>query len=200
MTAVASPERAKGCKGDVRRREILSAATRLMATRGYRGTSMSDLGAAVGLDASGLYHYFKSKDDILFACVEGFLQRTLDGILHASAGRHSTWSFARAHYDAVARDPDRAWLVQTEIRHLRPEHRRLISTEAERYRDSFAEALTDHLPHGDAPPRLDVRTLADGLLAMAAPMVRSRLRLGSASPADGAAYADMVVAAATARP
>jgi AcrR family transcriptional regulator len=46
---------------------ILEAAARLMAERGYHGTSMRDISGAVGLQMASLYHHFGSKQELLVA-------------------------------------------------------------------------------------------------------------------------------------
>jgi len=45
--------------------EIFEQATRLFAQRGYSGTSFQDIADAVGLTRPALYHYVKSKDELL---------------------------------------------------------------------------------------------------------------------------------------
>ena len=40
--------------------------SKLMAKRGFHGTSMRDLAQETGRSLSGLYHYFRSKEDLLF--------------------------------------------------------------------------------------------------------------------------------------
>lgn len=45
--------------------EIYSQATRLFAERGFAGTNFQDIADAVGLTRPALYHYVKSKDDLL---------------------------------------------------------------------------------------------------------------------------------------
>lgn len=45
--------------------EIYDHATRLFAERGFAGTSFQDISDAVGLTRPALYHYVKSKDDLL---------------------------------------------------------------------------------------------------------------------------------------
>jgi AcrR family transcriptional regulator len=52
------------------RQQIIEAATRLFARKGFYGTSISDLTEAVGLTKGALYHHFKDKDDIFFAVVD----------------------------------------------------------------------------------------------------------------------------------
>ena len=45
-----------------RRREILEIAAQLFARKGYRGTSMRDIGERAGVLGGSLYHHIKSKD------------------------------------------------------------------------------------------------------------------------------------------
>ncbi len=49
-----------------RRAEIVEIAARLFDQHGYHSTSMDDIAEAVGLRKPSLYHYFKSKDQILY--------------------------------------------------------------------------------------------------------------------------------------
>jgi AcrR family transcriptional regulator len=67
--AAAEDDDAKPKKTGVRRglvqQEIFDQATRLFAQRGYAGTSIQDIAEAVGLTRPALYHYVKSKDDLL---------------------------------------------------------------------------------------------------------------------------------------
>ena len=45
---------------------LLAAATRLFAERGYEGTSVQEVVAAAGVTKGAMYHYFGSKDDLLY--------------------------------------------------------------------------------------------------------------------------------------
>src|SRR5215468_7458321 len=45
--------------------EIYDQATRLFAERGFAGTSFQDIADAVGLTRPALYHYVRSKDELL---------------------------------------------------------------------------------------------------------------------------------------
>src|SRR5579859_6755644 len=45
--------------------EIYEQATRLFALRGFAGTSIQDVADAVGLTRPALYHYVKSKEELL---------------------------------------------------------------------------------------------------------------------------------------
>jgi TetR/AcrR family transcriptional regulator, cholesterol catabolism regulator len=63
---------------DARRSEVVATAAKLFAERGYDGTSMSELTAATGLAAGGLYHYIEGKDDLLIAICDELLEPLLE--------------------------------------------------------------------------------------------------------------------------
>jgi AcrR family transcriptional regulator len=51
---------------DRRLGEILDHATEVFCVKGYEGASMRDLSRATGMSLAGLYHYFESKERLLF--------------------------------------------------------------------------------------------------------------------------------------
>src|SRR5215208_7635101 len=63
--------------GSTARDEILDAAGELFTTLGYTGTSTRTIAEAVGIRQASLYHYFKTKDDILCALLNQTVTPTL---------------------------------------------------------------------------------------------------------------------------
>jgi AcrR family transcriptional regulator len=61
-----------------RRAEILSVAARLFAQHGYRGTTIDDLGAALGLTGPALYRHFRNKEALLAEMLLDISERLLD--------------------------------------------------------------------------------------------------------------------------
>jgi TetR/AcrR family transcriptional regulator, cholesterol catabolism regulator len=61
-----TPKEMRTAPASTRRLEIASLAAELFDARGYHNTSMEDIAEAVGLRKPTLYHYFKSKDEILY--------------------------------------------------------------------------------------------------------------------------------------
>jgi AcrR family transcriptional regulator len=57
-------------KGEQTRQEIIAAASLLFYRRGYTNTSFSDIVAVTGVQRGNIYHYFKTKDDVLAAVIE----------------------------------------------------------------------------------------------------------------------------------
>jgi AcrR family transcriptional regulator len=58
---------------DKRREAILAAAAHLYARRGFQGASVADLAKACSTSKSLIYHYFPSKDDLLYATMAAHL-------------------------------------------------------------------------------------------------------------------------------
>lgn len=59
------------------RDEIMDAAGELFTTLGYAGTSTRSIAESVGIRQASLYHYFKTKDDILCALLDQTVSPTL---------------------------------------------------------------------------------------------------------------------------
>ena len=55
---------------ETRRDEILEAATRVFADKGFAGAKIAEIAAEAGLSHGLVYHYFKSKDALLLSIVE----------------------------------------------------------------------------------------------------------------------------------
>ena len=67
------PVRQKGRVLDQRTRAVTETAARLFSTRGYIETSMEEIAQAAQMSKGGIYHYFKSKTEILHAIVSEFM-------------------------------------------------------------------------------------------------------------------------------
>ncbi|MCV7229344.1 TetR/AcrR family transcriptional regulator [Mycolicibacterium komossense] len=67
------------------RDEILDAAAELFTTRGYTSTSTRCIAEAVGVRQASLYHYFKTKDDILSALLHQTVTPTLEFVEQLAA-------------------------------------------------------------------------------------------------------------------
>lgn len=69
-----------------RRDEILDAAARLFAERGYADTDLDELAARLGVGKGTVYRYFPSKEKLFFAAVDRAMQRVLAAVNARVAG------------------------------------------------------------------------------------------------------------------
>ena len=53
--------------------DVIRAAVKLFAQRGYANTSVQDIVAEAGVTKGAMYHYFESKDDLLFGIYDSLL-------------------------------------------------------------------------------------------------------------------------------
>jgi len=72
-----TPEPRKSDAAERRRAEILEESARLFDRSGYNKTSMNDIAEAVGVRKPTLYHYFDTKDQILYWLHEEFINTLL---------------------------------------------------------------------------------------------------------------------------
>lgn len=71
--------------GDGRRADLIDAAARLMARRGFEGTSVADIGQEVGITAAGLYRHFSNKAALFETVILGMLSDLVATIEHPGA-------------------------------------------------------------------------------------------------------------------
>ena len=77
--------RPKSLQHEIRRDEILDIAAQCFAERSYPAASMNDIAAAGGTSKARLYHYYESKEAILFDLLDRYTQRLLAMIGQAEA-------------------------------------------------------------------------------------------------------------------
>jgi AcrR family transcriptional regulator len=65
-------------RADAQRQRVLAIAAEIFSRRGFRATSMNEIGAAAGLSKPTLYHYFRSKEEILVLLYTNVLDESLD--------------------------------------------------------------------------------------------------------------------------
>ncbi|WP_342363692.1 TetR/AcrR family transcriptional regulator [Terrarubrum flagellatum] len=70
---------------EAKREAVLTTAVRFFNMKGFHATSLDDVALALNVTKPTIYHYFASKDDILFACVQLGLNRIRDAVETAAA-------------------------------------------------------------------------------------------------------------------
>ncbi|MGE3959158.1 MAG: TetR/AcrR family transcriptional regulator [Vicinamibacterales bacterium] len=73
-----TPPGARGASGAPTRVEIMKAAAGAFRRLGYHGATLEEIAAALRMKKGNLYYYFRSKEDILFACHQYSMDRLLE--------------------------------------------------------------------------------------------------------------------------
>ncbi|HUR75820.1 MAG TPA: TetR/AcrR family transcriptional regulator [Sporichthya sp.] len=76
-------------RADAQRARVLSISTEIFSRQGFRATSMNEIAAAVGLSKPTLYHYFRSKEELLVRIYSEVLDESLEGARKTVAAAQS---------------------------------------------------------------------------------------------------------------
>src|SRR2546430_11371199 len=109
-----------------RRSELTREAARLFAEKGYHGTSIGDLAAALGVQKGSLYSHIESKQDLLYEIVRDGVEAftaALDAIPEALPAVEKIRLALRAHLRVVSEQLDVATVWLREWRYLDDERR-----------------------------------------------------------------------------
>ncbi|MBA2383415.1 MAG: TetR/AcrR family transcriptional regulator [Actinobacteria bacterium] len=152
-----------------RRRELTRQAARLFAERGYHGTSMGDLAAAMGVQKGSLYSLTGSKQELLYETMrEGAasFHAGLDALPERAPAAEKIRLALRAHLRVVAEQLDMATVFTREWRYLEGKRRDEILGERRRYEERLRGLFREGREHGEL--RTDLDENAAALLALSA--------------------------------
>ncbi len=128
------------------REAMLRAAAGLFAERGFRGTSVEEIGAACGVSGPAVYKHFASKHDLLARLLVGVSERLLAGgqaVVTAAADDPLTalTGLVEAHADFALTDPDLIRIQGRDLASLSDVDRRQVRRLQRAYVELWAEVL-----------------------------------------------------------
>jgi len=142
------------------REDVIAAAGRLFAERGYEGTSMRDLGGELGLFGSSLYSHIGSKQDLLVEVVrrgaglfEASAARALN--LPGETGAEHLRVLIAGHLDVMLDHRDDVRTFLNEARSLDAAHRAAIVDARNQYEQAFRSVLKEGVADGSFRDDLD---------------------------------------------
>jgi len=176
---------------------IRRAAAALFREKGFNGTSMADLAAAVGITKSSLYHHFSSKQALLLEILELTVDRVTPALRAvAESERPATERLRRAvvmHVVEGLRDRDNLACFVEEGRYLEPAYMEAYVAKRDRYEHYVRRIIRDGIASGEFRP-VDPRLTAMAILGMANSAVRWYRPEGDYTPEEiGASFAELVV-------
>ena len=98
-----------------RRSQIVAAATRLIAERGFWATSLREVGNACGITVAGVLHHFPSKEALLVAVLhrrDQLDEQVVSARLNAAVAAGEKVTMAQVCREIVARNAEQRELVQ----------------------------------------------------------------------------------------
>jgi AcrR family transcriptional regulator len=154
-----APVTRRGLAKAARRRELLAAAARLMAERGFAGVRLEDIGAAVGVSGPAMYRHFTGKDAVLAEMLITISQRLQAGgeaVVAASTDDADALDrLIEFHVDFATTEPELIRVQDRDLSSLTPE----ASREVRRLQRQYVELWTDVLVRVDRSiPRQEGRT------------------------------------------
>lgn len=152
------------------RDDVVRAAGRLFADRGYHGTSMRDLGKELGLLGSSLYSHVSSKQDLLVEVVEEgarLFEESAEKAL-ATEGRASDRldALIAGHVDVVVDNIEVARTFLNEARMLDGDHRARIIAARDHYEEGFRSVIREGIEDGSFSQGTDPKTASIFILSI----------------------------------
>lgn len=144
-----------------RRAELVAVAARLFSERGYHGTSMQDLGGALGLQRGSLYSHIGSKEELLLEVVtqgaERFLERATEALRTAGSWSDRLRALLVGHVETAAHHVGAATVFLNEWRYLSPELRRRVQAKRDSYETMVRTIVESGVRAGEFRSDADVR-------------------------------------------
>jgi AcrR family transcriptional regulator len=116
-----APNRRSRLKSD-RRMQLLSAAERLFAERGFLAVRLEDIGAAAGVSGPAIYRHFPNKESLLVELLVGISTRLLAGAREVRARSADAAAALDAliefHLDFALGEPDLIRIQDRDLAHL----------------------------------------------------------------------------------
>jgi len=146
-------EKPTSTNAEARRRQIVDEAARLFDSAGYHRVNMDDIAREVGIAKPTLYHYFRSKDEILYGIYNTFLDVLIDR--HAArmqAGLDSRQLLLEVMTDILELMETHRGHVRALFEHheeLTPENWEIIRAKRDRYQGMVQSVIADGVASGE---------------------------------------------------
>ena len=172
MTVVAFRSRQRAQSSRRRRApEIIDAAARVFAERGFHGATTQDIADVLGIRQASLYYYFPSKEGALeLVClhgVGGFFEVAKAIAAGPGTAAEKLSRLIKSHLSPLVDRSDFVRVFLNERQHLPPESRRRIGKWSRGLERVFEDVLKEGVRRGEFRPDLDTRLAALATLGMA---------------------------------
>ena len=155
--------------------QILAAAIRVFARKGYYNSRVSDIAREAGIAAGTIYLYFHTKEDILITLFRKNMAEFVSAVWEAIAEERDAIAKVKRlvslHFEILERHPDLAAIVQVELRHGQKFFRGPATQEIGGYFALIASVLEEGVAKGlfrtDLPVKVAAKMLFGAMDQMA---------------------------------
>ena len=173
--------------------QIIQAAVRVFARKGYFSSRVSDIAREAGIAAGTIYLYFRTKEDILITLFREKMSVFVSSMRRAIADEPNAVAKVRRlvhlHFEMLEGDPDLAEVVQVELRQGQKFFRGASSQEIAAYFALIGSVLEEGVGQGhfksDLPVKVATKMLFGAMDQMATSWVLGKrgYRLVDTAPA-----------------
>src|SRR5437870_13457845 len=149
---------------------ILRTSARIFAEKSYHSTSMRDISRATGVSLAGLYHYCKSKEELLFLIQDHCFGRVLERVEERIRGVGDPFEklriFIDNHLSFFAANMAEMKVLSHEAESLAGDLHARVSTRKEKYAKLARRILRDIQESQTAKARIDLTVATYALFGM----------------------------------
>jgi AcrR family transcriptional regulator len=134
-------------------RRLLSHATKLFAKKGFDRTSVQEIVEAAGVTKGAMYHYFDSKDDLLYEIYARVLREQTDqlekvAVTEAPLRERLTAAASDVVVSTIANLDDNTIFMQS-MHQLSEEKRKAVRAERRKYHERFRSLIEEGQESGE---------------------------------------------------
>jgi len=170
MNVVALPSTRRHASQRRRAPQIIEAAARVFAERGFHGATTQDIADVLGIKQASLYYYFSSKEAALeLVClrgVEGFFEAAKAIAARPESARKRLALLINSHLSPLVNRADFVKVFLNERQHLPTESRRRIGRWSRGLERIFEEVIKEGIAKGEFRAALDPRMATLAILGM----------------------------------
>jgi AcrR family transcriptional regulator len=165
MSAAATTRRSRA-KSD-RRSQLIAAAERLVAERGYLAVRLEDIGAAAGVSGPAIYRHFPNKEALLVELLVGISTRLLAGatavVNEADDPATALDGLIDFHLDFALSESDLIRIQDRDLGHLPPTAKRQVRKAQRQYVETWVDVLRQL---DDSVTETDARLMAHAVFGL----------------------------------
>ena len=184
--------------------EIIEAAARVFAERGFHGATTQDIADVLGIRQASLYYYFPSKEGALeLVCLQGvggFFEVAKAIASGPGSAADKLTRLIRSHLSPLTDRSDFVRVFLNERQHLPPESRRRIGKWSRGLEQVFESVLKEGVRRGEFRSDLDTRLAVLGILGMGNAVANWYRAEEAAIDRISAEFARLLVAGVAKRP